>query len=275
MPWNLSAKLLGLPTLRSVQRTDMSIVFDAVLFDRSLYNPLFNFLSSLAILLPQAKKKGRKLGFFNVTAGPVTTPMGKDMLHKLADQMDFITVRDQDSYDILRDIGVKNPNVLVTADAALNASVCSPGRVEEIWNKLGLAGAGEVLAINVNSYLDTWAGLSKEPLTREVFLKVFSGALNKVIKQTGSSVLFVSTQHQDEALTRELMSLTFAPKMALLSNKVYDHHEIKGVMSKVSLLYAMRLHCIIYYHFPSVYHLVDNAFHPDRDVAGELNRVVK
>jgi len=38
LPWNFSVKMLGLPTYRSVMRTDLSLVFDAVLFDRSLYN---------------------------------------------------------------------------------------------------------------------------------------------------------------------------------------------------------------------------------------------
>lgn len=46
-PWNLSIKMLGVPTYRSIMRTDLSLVFDAVLFDRSLYNPAFNYLSSL------------------------------------------------------------------------------------------------------------------------------------------------------------------------------------------------------------------------------------
>ena len=45
MPWHGTVKMLGLPTLRSILRTDFSLIFDAILFDRSLYNPLFNFLS--------------------------------------------------------------------------------------------------------------------------------------------------------------------------------------------------------------------------------------
>ncbi|GFP32415.1 hypothetical protein HKBW3S42_00720 [Candidatus Hakubella thermalkaliphila] len=38
LPWHLSVKMLGLPTFLSVRRADMVLVFDAVLFDRKLFN---------------------------------------------------------------------------------------------------------------------------------------------------------------------------------------------------------------------------------------------
>jgi hypothetical protein len=69
MPWNLAIKILGVPTYQSVMRTDLSLIFDAVLFDRSLYNPLFNFLSTFHLILPRAKQRGKKLAMFNVGIG--------------------------------------------------------------------------------------------------------------------------------------------------------------------------------------------------------------
>jgi len=248
MPWNASAKLLGLPTYNSVMRTDMSLVFDAVLFDRSLYNPLFNFLMPLSLLLPRAKKKGNKLGFFNVTAGPVYTDLGKRMLRDLSDQMDFITVRDQDSYDILKDIGVTNPNMAVTADAALNVIPCSDERAREILNTIGMQGVegSEILAININAYIDTWASAEGGSLGKEKFLTTYATALNKFLKLHPQPVLFVSTQHHDVAITRELMSRVHSTKpKALLMNREYNQYEVKGVLKQVGLLFAMRLHAKI------------------------------
>lgn len=246
MPWNLSLKIFGLPTYQSIMRSDLSLVFDAVLFDRSLYNPLFNFLSTLQLFMPKAKKRGKKLCFFNVGTGPVRTLAGKEMLKRLAEAMDFITVRDQDSYDILKDIGVQNPNMLVTADAALNLKPCSDENSDQILQTLGLRKEDDILAININTYLDTWADNKHNSLDKNRFLSDFAEALNSVCAQTGASVLFVSTQHQDLRITQDLMQrLTKAPKKAVLSNTIYNHYEIKGVLSKVSLLCAMRLHAMI------------------------------
>ena len=246
MPWNLSIKILGLPTYQSILRTDLSLVFDAVLFDRSLYNPLFNFLSSFYLYFPPAKRKGKRFGFFNVTAGPVRTKQGQRMLRELSNTVDFITVRDQASYDVLMDIGVTNPNILVTADAALNAPMSPPERVSQILKQLGLSPDKEIFAININAYIDTWADKTRESLGKEKFLSIMAKALNKVLGEIDAQVLFVSTQHLDEPITKELMGLAGSGnKTALLSNTQYSHYDVKGVLGKSSLLFGMRVHAMI------------------------------
>lgn len=246
LPWNASLKLLGPPTYQSLMRTDMSLVFDAILFDRALYNPFFNFLSSLYLLLPQARKKGKKMACYTVTVGPVKTPRGKEMLKRTLELMDFISVRDQDSVDELREAGIENPNVIITNDVALNTKPASEKRIEEIWNSFGFEQGKEVLAVNVNPYFDTWAGLNRQPLSREEFVRNYAQAITEAVKHEDLSLLFVSTQHMDEVLTKEIMNrVNTVHRKAIFSNRVYNHHEIKGVMGKASLLFAMRLHCLI------------------------------
>jgi polysaccharide pyruvyl transferase WcaK-like protein len=246
LPWNLSAKLMGLTTYQSLMRTDLSLVFDATLFDRSLYNPLFNFLSSYYLLLPQAKKKSKKLGCYTVTVGPCRTPKGKEMLKRVLELMDFITVRDQDSIDEMRDAGVENPNVIITNDIALQTTPSSPERLDQVCKEIGLGFNKEIIALNINPYFDSWAGLNKTPITKEAFVKTYTEAINKSLKDIDATLLFVSTQHLDETLTREIMSgINTKHDKVLLSNKKYSHFDIRGIMEKVSLLFAMRLHCLI------------------------------
>lgn len=246
MPWNLSAKLFGLTTYQSLMRTDLSLVFDATLFDRSLYNPLFNFLSSYYALLPQAKKRGKKMACYTVTVGPCRTPKGKDMLKSVLEMMDFITVRDQDSIDEMRDAGVQNPNVIITNDIALQTTPSSKERLDQVCKEIGLTFEKEIIALNINPYFDSWAGLNRTPITKETFVKTYTDAINTALKDVDATILFVSTQHLDESLTREIMAgVRTKHKKVLLSNKKYSHFDIRGIMEKVSLLFAMRLHCLI------------------------------
>ena len=246
LPWAGSVKMFGIPTYRSIHRTDMSLIFDAILFDRSLYNPLFNYLSTVSLLLPAAKKKGKLLGYFNVGVGPITTPAGRTMLRKLTDEMDFITVRDQDSFKILMDIGVKNPRVLVTADAALTMASSTDERTEEILRSAGFSSKEDILAINVSKYIDTWSGAGTEPMGKEKFVALYSAALNKALKKIEAPVLFICTQVHDIPLTRAIMEATKgAPKVGIITNERHNHYDIKGVLGKVSLLCGMRLHATI------------------------------
>lgn len=243
MPWNLSIKMLGLPTYRSVLRTDLSLIFDAVLFDRALYNPLFNFLSSFSLMLPSAKRNGKMLGCYNVGLGPVTTTAGKKMLKDLLEQMDFITVRDEGAFQVMEDLGVKNPNRLLTADAALNAPVASKERVAQILKSLGFDSNQEILGININKYLDSWAGLSKDPLSKEQFLTIFAESLNRFLEKYPVPLLFVTTQHHDVEITNDLMNRVKSKELITrVGNDTLTHMETKGVLGSLGALVAMRLH---------------------------------
>lgn len=246
LPWGLSVKMLGVPTFRSIMRSDLSLIFDAILFDRALYNPLFNFLSTLYLMLPYAKKKGKKLGFFNVGAGPVNTKTGKMILREISELMDFITVRDEDSYNILRGIGVQNPRILVTADAALNVTPCSKERAQEIIKTSGLLPGEETLAINISAYIDSWAAKNSEPLGKERFLEILSRAINSASQKIGAQILIVCTQHHDVPLSKELLSrIDKKLRVGLVDNITHNHFEIQGVLGEVSLLFGMRLHATI------------------------------
>jgi polysaccharide pyruvyl transferase WcaK-like protein len=247
LPWNLAFKFFGVPTYRSMVRTDMSLIFDAVLFDRSLYNPLFNFLSTLYAFLPAMRRRGKLLGCFDVGAGPIDTPAGARMLRRVGEQMDFIAVRDQGSLDVFREVGLEHPRLIVTADAAINCPAAPDARVDELLHGLGIAPGREFLAINVNKYLDTWSRpRPKQALTLERFLTVYAEALNPLADQLGVPLLFVSTQHHDVEITRALMArVTRGPHRAFIGNHDHSHYEIKGVLNRSALLFAMRLHAMI------------------------------
>lgn len=246
MPWHGALRMLGIPTARSLLRTDAVIIFDAVLFDRSLFNPLFNFLSSLYLLLPLADRRGIPIVGYNVGVGPVHSASGRRMLKAVAERMRFITVRDQDSLDLLRDVGVRNPRIRLAADAALNAPSWAPERVRGIFTGAGIDPDEPMLGINVNRYLDTWASVNRASMGREAFLRIFADALGAVVESTKASLVFVTTQHHDVEITRALMDrLPGGLRTALVDNRRYDHAAIKGVLRHLSLLCGMRLHSLI------------------------------
>lgn len=246
MPWHASVKMLGLPTYRSIHRTDLSLLFDAILFDRSLYNPLFNFLSSLYLMLPRAHRQGKKMACFDVGVGPVDSRAGCSMLREIAEQMAFITVRDEESLGILREVGVDNPRIIQAADAALLVESSPSARVDVVLEKAGLDPGEAILGININRYLDSWARPRREPMGKDRFLEVMSAAVGEVADQIGAAVLLVATQHHDVPISRELCRL-LPPgiQSVVVSNQGLSPFEIKGILGRCSLLFAMRLHASI------------------------------
>ncbi len=246
MPWHGALRMLGAPTALALRRADAVVIFDAVLFDRSLFNPLFNFMSTLHFLLPLAMRRGTPLVAYNVGVGPVDTPAGRRMLKALAERMLFMTVRDRESLELLREIGVQNPRIRLTADAALNAPSWTAEQVAPVYRAAGVDPDQPKLGININRYLDTWASAGRVSMGREAFLDVFARALIRFHEATPVPIVFVTTQHHDVDLTRALMErLPANVPTALIDNRQYDHAAIKGILRHLDLLCGMRLHSLI------------------------------
>jgi len=246
LPWHGSIGMFGPLALQSVLRCNMNLVYDAMLFDRGLCNPLKNYMPAVRYLFPLAKKKGRILGCYNVGCGPVDTEAGRRMLGEIGGFMDFITVRDEDSRALLIDLGVEQEKIVVTADAALTVPGSGAQRIQAILNSLHLGSAKEILAINVNSYLNSWTKPGQKTILAEDFCAQYGEALTIVSKQLNVPLLFVCTQHSDIAITKQVMAkVNGAPQMAIFTNVEHSPYDIKGVLGRVSLLCAMRLHANI------------------------------
>jgi len=246
MPWNASIRVLGWTTYRAIQRADIILIFDAILFDRSLLNPLFNFMAPLYLMLPRARKQGAKMGMYDVGVGPVSTDLGKRMLRTLVDQMDFVTVRDEGSIAALKEAGADKDGVILAADAAVNAPYVTTGEIDRQFAEHGIDGTGEFIAINVNPYLDSWADETSAGLDKSTFISAYATALRAVWDEIQIPYLFVCTQHMDVDITTELQG-RLEPEMSIgrFSNRHCGHQDIKAALGRASLTVGMRLHSII------------------------------
>jgi polysaccharide pyruvyl transferase WcaK-like protein len=101
LPWNLSLKIFGLPTFRAVPRSDLMLITDSILFDKQLLNPLFNYLFTLSMAIPLAKKKNIPTVLYNASLGPISTELGKYCLRQIVRNSDLLILRDIQSRGLL------------------------------------------------------------------------------------------------------------------------------------------------------------------------------
>ena len=134
MPWTGSIRLLGLPTFRSIRRTDAALITDGIIFDVKLFNPLFNFLITLIFIAPWTKFCGKKLICYSVGVGPLRSYFGRRFARYVVNLCDLVMVRDADSLALLKEIGVTKP-IYETADAVFQNWGESPERITEIVSK--------------------------------------------------------------------------------------------------------------------------------------------
>lgn len=250
-PWAASIGMFGPQTIAGFRRSNLAVVYDNMLFDRSLANPLFNYMPAVWALFKHLRTNGQFLGLYNCGLGPVTTDRGKKMLAEILALADFVTVRDRDSEKLALELGTSPEKIVVTADAALTVTPCSKERAQSLIRGTGIPMDAPILGVNVNAYLNTWAEGSQSTLTPDSFALTYGQAITAAVKEinakgTPVSLLFVTTQPGDIEITKKVMShIDPSIKTAILENTKLNHFEIKGVLGELEFLFAMRLHANI------------------------------
>lgn len=245
MPWTGSVRMLGIPTMLSILRSDAVLITDGIIFDIKLFNPLFNFLILLAVLVPLARLMGKKVICFSVGIGPLDTRIGRKLARMVCNMSQSVMVREQSSYELLERIGVRPELLEIYPDAAFVNSPADDSRVDEILARAGLDGPEKIIGINVNSYIDLWLRKS-ESLDREYFVGEFAAAADLVIEKLDVKILFTITQVMDIGIAEQIMGrMRNRDAAAIISNKELTNHDIMGAMGRMELFVGMRLHSLI------------------------------
>lgn len=256
MPWTGSIRLLGLPTFRSIRRTDLTFITDGIIFDINLFNPLFNFLITLVFLVPWARLCGKKVVCYDVGIGPLRSFWGRTFARWVGNACDLIMVRDKDSKKLFEEIGVTK-EIHLTADAVFYNWGAEDQRAEELIEEAGLSQIVEenrLFGVNVTRYVDRWLGEDEKVSAKEEFLPMLSRVLLRLKCDHGIEPAIFITQVMDGDFGRRLQALlsqmyqeksgeTWTP--AFFSNEVLNNHEILALSRRCRLYTGMRVHSLI------------------------------
>lgn len=249
MPWNLSLKIFGLPIFRSIMKSDLVMVTDAIMFDRNLLNPIHNYLSTLSLAIPFAKKLGKPRALYNVSLGPITSRLGRACLRRVVENADVLIPRDKESFKVLDDLEISAPEVHMGADCALGTERCSEKRLNEITQTEGLFKSGRpVVGFNINSYIDVYVKNGKAGIGKANFLSIIAETVERIIRDFDVDVVFVVTQVMDLNITKEAIraiSPEARKSVQMISNVDYTYQELASVMSLFEIFVGMRTHSLI------------------------------
>jgi polysaccharide pyruvyl transferase WcaK-like protein len=247
MPWNLSIKIFGLPIIRSILRSDLVLVTDAILFDMKLFNPLFNYLSTMALVLPMAKWRGIPVVLYNCSLGPAKTNAGRACLRRVLEAADVIILRDEESLGEIPENRDIESRIQRGADCALNINPAGDERIEAIINSEDLSPGGTpFLTFNVNSYIDVFVRSRGKRIGIEEFASLISNAVNQVMSRLDANIVFVVTQPMDMKITNIVLSgIERRDRIRMIKNPDYTFAELAGVFSRAQIHVGMRTHSLI------------------------------
>ena len=246
MPWYGALKNLGLPLAWAMLNTDMVLITDNILFDRKFYNPVFNNLASISLIAPLCRKRRIPIVFYNCSAGPIDTHVGKKAMQRVLDASRLLILRDDLTEKHLKKIGCRYPEVIVNADCAINTIPPQQDCMDRLIREAGLfTNPNGTVSFNVNAYIDNWR--STGTFSRSDFLKIMAGAIDFVIEEFDVDVMYTTTQIMDLVPTREsLQYMRHAERVRIVSNEKYTYQEIAGFLQRADLHIGLRTHTLIF-----------------------------
>lgn len=243
MPWTLSLRLLGLPTLVCLAKSDVALICDGIIFGKKLFNPAFNYLITLVFLVPLARLLGCKMVCYSTGIGPFPSAISRLLAKWTINGCDLVMMRERDSEKLTKDIGVTQP-VELTGDAAFINPVSDDKVAVSIMRELGLNPEQPTMAINATAYLDTWLNPNERLSDPKGLLKTIAEGVKRAQEQVKDKFqpLIVCTHPMDEATCRELAAMCDAK---VLTNSTYLSHDIQAVIRRCGILVGMRFHSIV------------------------------
>jgi polysaccharide pyruvyl transferase WcaK-like protein len=247
LPTRLSLKVLGVPTIRAVLGADLVLVTDAILFDRRLYNPLFNYLHTMSWLLPWAARRGVPVVLYNMSLGPIHSPAGLACLGRVLRAARRIILRDRLSFELASRAAPGLPPPIAGADSALSALPAPAARVDGLVRDYRVGASGRpVLGFNVSAYVDTYASDGRRRISDVDFQTTVAAVLDRAVAELRVDVLLVVTQPMDRRMTEAVARrMRYRDRARIVGNPPLSHGEIAGLLGRIEAFIGMRTHSLI------------------------------
>ena len=141
-----------LKILKHMKNAEMLISGGGTLIqDRTSTKSLMYYLAVISLAL----KKHLKVMLYSNGIGPLEKPNNIKKTRKILDRVDLITLRDERSLNTLKEIGVENKNVIVTADPALELDIADEARGRDILKRAGVPEGKKLLGVSVRRWKTT------------------------------------------------------------------------------------------------------------------------
>lgn len=202
----------------------------SLLQDRTSTRSLLYYLS----IIRGAELFGKPVMLYANGIGPVRKAENRRRVKRAVERAALVTLRDRSSANELREMGVKRPDLYVTADPVFNLPPAAKERGEELLRSAQLPEDKPFVTISVRN----WPGTGEFP-------RQLAALCDHLRRSYGMEILFLLMQPgHDRDMTRQVRQAMEEPSYLLDAD--CTPRELMAVLGRAKLCVAMRLHTLIF-----------------------------
>lgn len=219
--------------IRAIKDTDLLISGGgSLLQDVTSSRSLYYYLSIILI----AKFYNKKVYVYANGVGPIEGKLNRKMTKYVLNKVDLITLRDEDSYETIRSLGVTKPKTLVTSDPVYSLDNIDRKKVLKIMMREGIPTNRKYIGVAVRAW----------PKVQNLHKKL-AQTLDMVYNKLGEDILFIPLHYpEDVEFSESIQQLMKARNHSHIVRGNYGVQELKGLVGITETILAMRLHALIY-----------------------------
>lgn len=218
--------------IKHMKNADMLISGGGTLIqDRTSTKSLWYYLAVISLAL----RHNLKVMLYSNGIGPLEKKKNIEKTKRILDKVNLITLRDELSYESLREIGIENKNVTVTADPALDLDIADEERGRAILIDEGVPENAKILGVSVRK----WQNLGSD------FENTVAAVCDYAYEKYGyHTVLLPMQSSRDMAILLNIRRKMKNPSSII--KKRYNVEDMLSLMKCFDLCIGMRLHTLIY-----------------------------
>ncbi len=186
-------------------------------------------------LMHFAKKLGLKVMLYANGIGPIIKKHNIGIAKSALQICDFITLRETESINELKKLGVTNKEVLFTSDPTFSLKPIETDALEDIFKKEKIDKNGKYLSVSIRQW--KYNDIN--------FVQKMADIINEICLKYDLIPLFIPMQQPYDAIISKEVSERLSVKSIVLSQE-YNAQEIMALIGITQLVIAMRLHTLIY-----------------------------
>lgn len=218
--------------LKGIRRADLFVSGGgSLLQDVTSSRSLWYYLG----LMTLAKIMGKKVYVYANGIGPIDRGFNRFLTARVLNRADYITLRDRDSLEFIRSIGVSNEKVEVTADPVFTLLPSEGSRIQEIF-----------LAEGIPDKTYVGMALREWKKTPELSEKIIQG-VDSFLEKNAEELLMIPLHYpEDVSFAEKIKEGVKEPSRIHILRENYSVRDLMGCFSRLSGIVAMRLHALIY-----------------------------